>query len=179
MDTPELETTRFLMRKLRSDDAEALFSTFSDPKQCLYMSQPPFDDLEKFRDWLTDTEWPGRTWIPVDKTNGSIAGRFAAYPGRDMAVLEMSYITVSNRQQQGVASECMRALISHLFSTKNYRKLYLEIDARNAASVALAERLGFVREGCLREHEVTHAGSCNVYIYGMLEQEWVNKYGAL
>ncbi|WP_407061882.1 GNAT family N-acetyltransferase [Brucella gallinifaecis] len=108
------------MRKVRLDDAEALFSTFSDTKQCLYMSQPAFDDLEKFRDWLTDKEWPGRTWIAVDKANGTTAGRFVAYPGRDTDILELGYITVTERQRQGVARECMETLISHLFSTGNY-----------------------------------------------------------
>ncbi len=54
-----------------------------------------------------------------------------------------------------------------------YRKLYFEIDAKNAASVALAERLDFVCEGCLREHEVTHAGPCDLYIYGALKRDWL------
>ena len=66
----------------------------------------------------------------------------------------------------------MSALIDHLFSEGRYRRLYAEIDSENLASVGLVERLGFTREGCLRQHETTHNGLCDMLIYGLLRDEW-------
>ncbi|NPD15975.1 GNAT family N-acetyltransferase, partial [Xinfangfangia sp. D13-10-4-6] len=68
-------------------------------------------------------------------------------------------------------------LIDHLFSEADYRRLYVEIDAENQASVRLIERLGFVREGYLRQHEVTHKGLCDMLIYGLLRNEWLAMKG--
>lgn len=136
------------------------------------MSQPHFDDVAKLADWMTDTTWPGRTWIAVDKSDGTIVGRYVAFPGRDEGVLELGYITVVGRQGQGVARECMTGVMDYLFGTEEHRKLYVEIDAANDASVALAERLGFSREGLLREHEATHSGVCDLLVYGMLKRDW-------
>ncbi|AWB08460.1 GNAT family N-acetyltransferase (plasmid) [Azospirillum humicireducens] len=172
LDTPTLDTDRFTLRKLVREDTAALFPTFSDEAQCRFMSQPHFTTMDSLADWLTDPTWPGRSWAAIDKSDGSLAGRYVAYPGRDQGVLELGYITAAHRQGQGVAAECVAALVGHLFRNEGYRKLFAEIDAENAASVALIEKLGFRREGCLRQHETTHKGVCDMLVYGLLHGEW-------
>lgn len=172
LNTPEIDAGRFTLRKLVREDTTALFPTLSDEKQCKFMSQPHFETEEELANWLTDSTWPGRSWVAVDKADGSIAGRYVAFPGRDKEVLELGYITIMERQGQTIATECTAALIFYLFDKEEYRKLFLEIDGEHIASIALAERLGFVREGCLREHETTHKGLCDMLIYGLLRREW-------
>ena len=171
-DTPPIETHRFVLRRLVREDTATLFPTLSDVAQCLYMSQPAFETPGALEDWLVDPSWPGRSWVAVDRIDGAIAGRFVAFPGRDSGVAEVGYVTVLGRQGQGVATECMRALVTHLFVHDGFRKVYAEIDADNLASVALAERLGFVKEACLREHEITHKGLCDMLVYGVLRKDW-------
>ncbi len=170
--TKSFDTPRFNMRAILRSDAAALYGTLSDEAQCRYMSQPHFTSLEQLADWLMDSEWPGRTWVAIDKTDGSLAGRYVAFPGRDAGVLELGYVTAAGRQGQGVATECMRALVGHLLLEGDYRRLYVEIDAENQASMRLIERLGFQREGCPRQHETTHKGLCDMLIYGLLRGEW-------
>lgn len=173
--TNSFDTPRFNMRAIVRSDAEALYATLSDEAQCRYMSQPHFTSQEQLADWLTDSEWPGRTWVAIDKTDGSLAGRYVAFPGRDDGVLELGYITVACWQGHGVATECMTALVGHLFVEGDFRRLYVEIDAENLTSVRLAERLGFKHEGCLRQHETTHKGLCDMLVYGLLRDEWLNR----
>jgi len=171
-----LSTNRFNMRAIRRSDAAALYGTLSDEAQCRYLSRPHFTSLKELSDWLTDPEWPGRTWVAIDKADGSLAGRYVAYPGPDAGVLEVGYITVVGRQGHGIATECMSALIDHLFSAGRYRRLFAEIDSENLASVRLVKRLGFTREGCLRQHETTHKGLCDMLIFGLLRDEcWRTK----
>lgn len=177
MDVPTLTTRRFTMRSLIESDAKALFPTFSSADQCRFMSQPHFEDIATFSDWLNDKEWPGQTWIAIDRVTEEVAGRYIAFPGRDDAVLELGYITATERQRQGVARECMTALIAHIFTMGRYRKLYMEIDAENRSSIALAESLGFLREAYLRQHETTHNGVCDLLVYGLLIREWRQRQG--
>ncbi len=66
----------------------------------------------------------------------------------------------------------MISLIAHLFDREKCRRLFAEIDAENMASIALVQRLGFTFEGCLREHERTHKGMCDMSIYGLLSRDW-------
>jgi len=72
----------------------------------------------------------------------------------------------------GYMLEAMRGLVRFAFEEMQLRRLEAEIDPRNAASAKLLERLGFVREGLLRQRwdlkgEVTDSG-----LYGLLRAEW-------
>ena len=172
METPTIDADRYSLRKLMRCDASALFSTLSNETQCLYWSHPAFEREDDLADWLTDPDWNGRSWVGVDKSDGGIVGRFVVVPAHEQGISELGYMTVAQRQGQGVARTCMRALISYLFGREAHRRLYAEIDADNIASIALIEGLGFTREGRLREHEMTHKGICDMLIYGLLKREW-------
>jgi len=176
---PTLTTPRFVMRPLRRADGAALFPTLSDVDQCLYLSREKFASEEELWGWLAEPGWPGLTWIAVD-ADGQTVARLVAVPRvpEDVAgpVYEIGYITVMDRQGQGIAKECALALINHLFSTPvdqgGARKLTAEVDVRNTPSVNLLEKLGFTREAHFREQDSTHIGLCDVYWYGLLRREW-------
>ncbi|MDY7098607.1 MAG: GNAT family protein [Pseudomonadota bacterium] len=162
-------TARFTMRPLQRSDAAALLPTLGDREQCRYLSRERFADEAELWRWLSDPDWNGRTWIAEDA--GGVAGRFVAMPAHDPDVAEVGYITCAHRQREGVAAECMAALIGHLFG-EGQRKLTAVVDFENAASARLAERLGFRREAAFEEHETTHEGVRSVYWYGLLSREW-------
>ena len=167
-----LETPRFILRRLAREDAAALLPTLSDEEQCRYLSRRAFADEDELAAWLLDPDWNGRSWVAVDRQSGDIAGRFVLVPTDDPQVAEIGYITAMQWQGKGVASECMAALIANAFAAEGHRRLIADIDARNLPSIALAEKLGFKQEGCLREHEMTHSGLCDLLIYGLLRREW-------
>lgn len=167
-----METERFTLRPLVRGDARALFTTLADEAQCRYLSRDAFANVEELASWLVDPDWNGRSWVAVDRASGCLAGRFVLVSTAEVGMSELGYITVTEWQGRGVAGECVTALISHAFEVENLRRLVAEIDAENAASIALIESLGFTREGWLREHETTHKGLCDVLIYGLLRREW-------
>ena len=174
--TSPLKTQRFTLRPLQPSDAAALFPTMADNEVSLYLTRPAFESEAELWDWLAAPDWPGLTWIAED-ASGAVAARFVAVPAHAPDVFEVGYITALAQQGQGVASECMEALIAHLWEgdaatgRAPARKLTAEVDTRNTPSIRLLEKLGFTREAHLREHEMTHAGMCDVYWYGLLKGE--------
>lgn len=170
-----IETERFVLRPLVRDDAIPLFATLSDEAQCRYLSRAAFDTEAELADWLVDPDWNGRSWTATDKADGSVVGRFVAVPGRGPQAFELGCITVSSVQGTGVGRACMAALIDHLFEVENACRVFMEIDAENTASIKLAQRLGFMLEGCLRAHERTHKGWCDLMVYGLLRGEWLGR----
>tara|TARA_R110000796_G_scaffold98628_5_gene206182 strand:- start:5795 stop:6364 length:570 start_codon:yes stop_codon:yes gene_type:complete len=171
-DTVLINAGKYMLRKLEPDDSAALFPTFSNEEACRFLSRPHFDSEVALRAWLVDPDWNGRSWVAIDKSDNAVVGRFVAVPAGDDQVTELGYITVTERQGRGIARTCTSALISHLFERENHRRVFAEIDSKNLASIALAERLGFTREACLREHERTHNGLCDMLVYGLLRREW-------
>src|SRR5712691_95344 len=49
---PTLTTERFVLREVRSDDAEAIFATYSDEAVMEYMGNPPHRSLEESRTYI-------------------------------------------------------------------------------------------------------------------------------
>ena len=171
-DTVLIDAGQYTLRKLEPEDSAALFPTLASKDACRFLSRPHFTSEAELCAWLTDPEWNGRSWVAIDKSDDALVGRFVAIPTGDDQVSELGYITVADRQGKGIARACTAALIAHLFEREHHRRIFAEIDSRNLASIALAERLGFTREACLREHERTHEGLCDLLVYGLLRREW-------
>src|ERR1044071_5844071 len=64
---------------------------------------------------------------------------------------EIGFTLATAYQKQGYATEAVRAVLDRLFRVQGMHKVGGECDARNVASAGLLERLGFRREGLLRQ----------------------------
>ena len=64
--TGTIETERLLLRKLRADDAEAMFRNWaSDPEVTRFLTWPPHKSADFTRELLS--EWV-KNWFPLKKT---------------------------------------------------------------------------------------------------------------
>ena len=73
----------------------------------------------------------------------------------------------------GMATEAVSAVLDRLFRLQGLHKVTGECDARNKPSAALLERLGFTREGCLRQQTFIKGEWTDDLIYGLLATEWL------
>ena len=64
-------------------------------------------------------------------------------------------------------------MLDQLFRVRGLHKGSAECDARNAASARLLERVGFTREGCLRQQTFLKGEWTDDLIYGLLATEWL------
>jgi [ribosomal protein S5]-alanine N-acetyltransferase len=168
---PTLRTARFLLRPVVPADAVALFPTFSDPAQMYWWSRPPFESVDELADWLIDPEWDGRCWVAVEGHDGPAIGRFAASVEGE-GISEIGYMVARDRLREGIARECLAALLTQLLRTEGQRRVYADVDPDNTGSNRLLEGMGFKLEGRLRASWVTHIGVRDSYIWGMLAEEW-------
>ena len=57
-------------------------------------------------------------------------------------------------------------------SQERLNRVQAEADTRNAASARVLEKLGFVREGTLREDCVVNGEVSDSWVYGLIRREW-------
>ena len=80
--------------------------------------------------------------------------------------------------KKGYATEACKALIKHIFTVLNGRRLYVGCNEDNTASWRLLERLGLRREAhCIEDvsFKTDADGSpifVNSYFYAQLKREW-------
>jgi RimJ/RimL family protein N-acetyltransferase len=75
--------------------------------------------------------------------------------------------------------EALQALLSYAFQTLDLNRLEADIDPRNHASARTLERLGFQKEGHLRERWIVDGEISDTWLYGLLRREWQAAPGRL
>lgn len=73
----------------------------------------------------------------------------------------------------GYATEAARALLEWAFATLDLNRVQAAVDTRNPASARVLEKLGFVREGTLREDCIVDGVVSDSWVYGLLRRDRV------
>jgi RimJ/RimL family protein N-acetyltransferase len=68
--------------------------------------------------------------------------------------------------------EALGALLDFGFGELDLNRIEADIDPRNGASARTLERLGFKKEGYLRERWIVGEEVSDTAIYGLLRREW-------
>ncbi len=169
---PILETERLVLRPLREDDAEAMHHFFSDDEAMRWWSSGPHRTLAETQDYVraNATEDKYRTWA-ITEDGGEALGWVCLIAGRK-DVVEIGYNLRRSHWRKGYVGEAVRRIIAHGFADLGLRRITADTDPDNAGSNALLEKLGFQREGYLREEWETHIGVRDSIIWGLLKRDW-------
>ncbi len=104
---------------------------------------------------------------------GAIVG-FIGFHTIDWAnrATSIGYWLAEDRQGRGTMTEAVRALTTHAFTVWGLNRVEIRVAVGNERSAAVPERLGFVREGVLRQVERHANGFRDNVVYSMLTGEW-------
>ena len=90
---------------------------------------------------------------------------------------EIGYALARDSWGQGLMSEALGALIAYAFGPLGLTRLEADVDPRNAPSIRIVEKLGFVREGLLRERWHVGGEAQDSLMLGLLRREWGARAG--
>lgn len=85
---------------------------------------------------------------------------------------EIGYWVRSDRTSRGVATEVTGRMLRLAFQEMAMHKVTLRIAVGNGASERVAEKLGFTKEGVLREELLIGGHWLDHSLFSLLEQEW-------
>jgi len=73
---------------------------------------------------------------------------------------------------RGYGTEALRLWVNYLFANSEYHKLCLDTWSFNPRMMKVAEKIGFIFEGCQREMQFWEGEWLDLLHYGMLREEW-------
>ena len=85
---------------------------------------------------------------------------------------ELGYALRKDHWGQGYASEAAGLMLDFAFSTAGLHRVQAATGPGNERSRVLLERLGFQREGHMRDHVFTNGAWRDSLLYALLEDEW-------
>lgn len=174
--TPEPGTKRLSVRRCKVEDAEALFEILSDVEVMRFWSGPPHRSIDETRAHIhamADSGW--QHWVFAKSPGGTAIGTLATTERRT-GVAEIGYLLARKHWSNGYATEAVTWLIDLLFS-EGSRRICADTDPDNEASNRLLAKLAFKNEGHLREEWLTHIGTRDSFVWGLLRNDWLSRSG--
>lgn len=172
--TPTLHTARLRLRVFKDADANALFELHSSAYVLRYWDAPPWSDRVRAERFITAcrqmAEEGTGARLAVDRaSDGAFIGWCSLTRwDPDYRSASMGYCFDDAAWGHGYATEAARALLKWAFDTLDLNRVQAETDTRNAASARVLEKLGFVREGTLREDCVVNGEVSDSWVYGLI-----------
>ena len=173
-----LQTERLQLRALVAADARALMEIFSDPRVMRYWSTAPWTGLEQalgFIERSQDAMQSGEALRlgMVRAGDSQLIGQCTLFSlSAQSRRAEVGYSMRADAWGQGHMHEALCALLDHGFGEMQLNRVEADIDPRNAASARSLERLGFAREGLLRERWIVAGEVSDTALYGLLAGDW-------
>src|SRR5215472_7927805 len=176
----ELAGERVLLRRFRPADVADFVAYRSRAEVARFQSWDapyPREEGERFVRQLMkehpDTPGEWFQFAVALRPAGQLIGDCAALPhADDPRQCEIGFTIAGEHQGHGYATEAVRLLLDYLFATRGKHRIIAYCDARNAASIALLERLAMRREGHLRESTWAKGEWTDDLVYALLHHEW-------
>ena len=87
---------------------------------------------------------------------------------------EVGYWLAENEQGKGIVTRCCKALINHCFDELNLNRIVIKCATENFKSQAIPEKLGFTKEGEMRQERWHRDHFIGLIVYSILKEEWGN-----
>ncbi|WP_121745239.1 GNAT family protein [Streptomyces sp. E2N166] len=176
--TPTLHTARLRLRPFTDADADRLFALHSSTHVMRFWDSAPWNDQARAERFLAicgkmADEGTGAR-VAIDRaSDGAFVGWCGLTewdPGHRSASL--GYCLDDAMWGNGYATEAAHALLQWAFDTLDLNRVQAETDTRNVASARVLEKIGFVREGTLREDCVVNGEVSDSWVFGLIRREW-------
>ncbi len=167
------------LRLLREADAADLFAVVDRNRAW----------LRAWLSWIDGTQTVAHSLAFIQWMHGQHADghRFSCglfFEGRLVGVAGPHAIDAANRSCQigywldeahtgrGLMTSAVRALVAHAFTTMDLNRVEIRAAPGNHASQGVCERLGFIREGVMRDAEWLYDHYVDLTLNSLLLREW-------
>ncbi|HEU5479132.1 MAG TPA: GNAT family protein [Candidatus Tumulicola sp.] len=164
--------------------ADPAIQRYNSPLDRLGRPPPPLSIMDataiidefalKWRAFSTSGTPSGVAFTIMNAASGELVGCWGVDDWSKADVAQIGYWLAPSARRRGFATRAVILLTRWLFELGAARG-FLTIVAGNEASIAVAQRAGFVYEGTMRSHGVWQGRRCDVMWFAALPVEWVRK----
>jgi ribosomal-protein-serine acetyltransferase len=179
---PQLQNDRLTLQRFTRRDAgtldEAIRESLSDLNQWLPWARLDYTASdttafirESIQAWKEERAWDYSVRSNDDPRThiGNISFWTVSKLGK---IAEIGYWVRSGETSRGVCTEAVGLLLEEIFNSLGYHKIVLRIAVGNDASDRVAEKLGFTREGVLREELLIRGNWVDHTLWSLLDREY-------
>jgi RimJ/RimL family protein N-acetyltransferase len=175
-----IRTERLTLRPFTPDDLGFVVATYADAGVMRYLYEEPLTEdgaraaLErKMGNRAVDAEggWLSLA-VDLSSTGETIGDVMIGWVSRQHAQGEIGFVFHPAHHGRGYATEAGEVLLEIGFDALGLHRVIGRLEARNAASARVLEKLGMRREAHLVENEWVKDEWQSELVYAILEREW-------
>lgn len=182
MPRPHLTSDRLVLQRFTRRDAStldaAIRESLADLNQWLPWARLDYTTSdttsfirESIQAWKEERAWDYSIRMLDDPKRhlGNISFWTVSKLGK---IAEIGYWVRSTETGRGICTEAVDLLLEEAFNSLGYHKVVLRIAVGNDASDRVAEKLGFTREGVLREELLIRGNWVDHSLWSILDREY-------
>ncbi len=170
-----LRGKRVVLRPLTKEDVPQMYVWVNDPELLQYLGMYLPTSLSKEEKWLEG----------LDSRNGDItfgievAGKLIGTMGihridwKNRTATTGAMIGEKSYQGKGYGTEAKMLLLNYAFNTLNLRKIYSEVIAYNARSLAYSLHCGYKVEGRKIKDHFKNGKYHDLIVLGLFKKDWL------
>ncbi|GIO23746.1 GNAT family N-acetyltransferase [Oceanobacillus sp. J11TS1] len=173
----ELFTKRLALRKMRTSDAPALFTIWSDPAVVEFMNISAFTHESQAIEMIT---------LLHELAEKNQAIRYSIFNLNSKEIIgtcgfnsidpensraEIGYDIAKPYWGNGYAPESIQALIHEAFENLRINRIEAKVEPANVNSIKVLEKLHFTFEGTLRQYEKVKGKFVDIHMYSLLKSD--------
>jgi ribosomal-protein-alanine N-acetyltransferase len=172
---PILETARLTLRKLKPSDVSDLKEWLSDISLYQYWGKRPGKSDLNPELIFQKNDKPTKSfhWGIIHKTDSKVIGEMWVYLIENDRMAKVAFRLSPVYQGTGLVAEALVQVVAFCFEKTELRRLWSDVHILNAASYKTLEKIGFKREGHIREGKMVNT-YCDYYLYGMTKSDYIN-----
>ncbi|MCA9726995.1 MAG: GNAT family protein [Candidatus Eisenbacteria bacterium] len=197
---PELRTERLLLRQITPRDRAAIYEIFSDDETLEHYDIDPIREKEEASEliaFFADRERRGigiRWAIALSKPTIQVGARgtrskasepkligtcgFNRFERSEARRGVVGYDLSRSQWGHGYVPEAMEAVIRYGFEELHLNRIEAYVEPGNARSIRVMEKLGFTREGLLRQFAFYRRAARDQLCFSLLAAEWRRSHGS-
>jgi RimJ/RimL family protein N-acetyltransferase len=154
---PVLETEKLILREMSLNDAKEIFEIYTSKKALRYLGKHPYKNIKEAKERIDTAlvaykKKEGIRWGITLKNSDKLLGSASIWRiVREHFRGEIGYELSPEYWKKGIMSEALIAIINFAFTNMNLHTIEANIDPENTASEKLLLKLGFEKEGHLKE----------------------------
>ncbi len=174
---PTLESERLTLRQIQPSDANALLKLFGNAEVVKFIEMQPIKTIEQANEWL---KWMGGVFSSKDGLRWGITlkdGTFVGSAGlhrwnREIHFAEIGCDVAHPYWGNGYGQEAMQAILNFGWNYMNLNRIEASVIKGNIRSVHVMEKLGFKKEGTLRQRILKGGKYFDIHVFGLLRCEY-------
>ena len=171
---PDLETERLILRPLRKDDVADLKEWLGDNSVYRYWGKRPGKSDLNPELLFQKPKKPTKSfhWGVVYKQNSKVIGDMWVYLIENDRMAKVAFRLSPAYQGNKFMTEALDRVTIFCFEETELQRLWADVHTQNIASYKTLEKVGFKREGLIREGKMVNS-YCDYYLYGMTRADYI------